>query len=182
MPTPALFPEPSAPDAALPTLFAEVVFDRPLDTAYTYSVPDELAHAIGIGKRVECSFGKGSRTTAGYCIGITAHAPTYATKPILRVIDDVALLDEPLLKLTRWMADYYLCGWGQVLQSVLPAGVREKAGTRNVTFIEAVPKEEWPAIVPSVNAKQRRFSNSSNIRAKFSNRTTWPRPARSALA
>ncbi len=155
MSTPFLFPDAADAPAPLPTLFAEIVFDRPLDSAYTYAVPDHLAQAIGIGKRVECSFGKGTRNTAGYCIGITALAPHYATKPILSVLDDVALLDEPLLKLTRWMADYYLCGWGQVLQSVLPAGVREKAGTRNVTFIEAMPKEEWPAIVPGVSAKQK---------------------------
>jgi len=156
MTTPLLFPDAADAPAAVPTLFAEVVFDRPLDTAYTYAVPEHLSHSIGIGKRVECSFGKGVRNTAGYCIGITAQAPHYPTKPILSVLDDVALLDEPLLKLTRWMADYYLCGWGQVLQSVLPAGVREKAGTRNATLIEAIPKEEWPAVVPSVNAKQKK--------------------------
>ena len=28
------------------------------------------------------------------------------------------------------MADYYLCGWGQVLNAVVPAGARDKAGTR----------------------------------------------------
>src|SRR6478672_4641654 len=101
MATPALFPEPVAPDpprAAGHTLFAEVVFDRPLDTAYTYAVPEELYAAIGVGKRVECSFGQGSKTTAGYCVGVSTHPPARAVKPILRVIDDLALLDEPLLK------------------------------------------------------------------------------------
>ena len=39
---------------------------------------------------------------------------------------------ETLLKLTRWMADYYLCGWGQVLNIVLPAGAKKQAGTVSV--------------------------------------------------
>ena len=42
------------------------------------------------------------------------------------------------MRLTRWMADYYLCGWGQVLNAVVPAGARDKAGTRLRLFIEAI--------------------------------------------
>ena len=40
-----------------------------------------------------------------------------------------------MLRLTRWMADYYLCPWGQVLEAVVPAGVRHQAGTRDVTLL-----------------------------------------------
>ena len=45
-------------------LFAGIVFDRPLDQAYTYSVPAHLVAAIAIGKRVEVPFGRGSQTPA----------------------------------------------------------------------------------------------------------------------
>jgi primosomal protein N' (replication factor Y) len=44
-----------------------------------------------------------------------------------------------MLRLTQWMADYYLCPWGQVLEAVVPAGVRGMAGTREVKFLTAVP-------------------------------------------
>ena len=45
-----------------------------------------------------------------------------------------------MLKLTRWIADFYLCSWGQVLDSVVPAGVKQRAGTRMVTsFVCAEP-------------------------------------------
>jgi len=37
------------------------------------------------------------------------------------------------------MADYYICGWGQVLDSVIPAGVRGQAGTRLVTLLSVAP-------------------------------------------
>ena len=40
-----------------------------------------------------------------------------------------------MLRLTEWMAEYYLCGWGQVLEAVVPAGVRGQAGTRQTQFV-----------------------------------------------
>lgn len=144
-------PKPDAP----PALFAEVVFDRPLDHAYTYSVPESLRDRIGVGKRVRAPFGRGDKSTDGFCIGITLHAPDRPTKPITEVLDDEALLDDHLLKLTRWMADYYLCGWGQVLQAVVPAGVRENAGTRATVFVAAVPRDELPNPLPTVTPKQK---------------------------
>src|SRR5262249_37132059 len=40
-------------------VFADIVFDRPLDHAYSYAVPPELVERIGVGKRVEAPFGRG---------------------------------------------------------------------------------------------------------------------------
>src|SRR5436189_99057 len=41
-----------APADETATLFADVVFDRPLDHAYCYGVPDSLRERVGVGKRV----------------------------------------------------------------------------------------------------------------------------------
>jgi primosomal protein N' (replication factor Y) len=139
-----------ATDAAL---YAQIVFDRPLDTAYTYAVPEELRHAIKIGQRVEASFGKGDRATIGYCIGFTETAPPRAVKSIVRLVDAEPLLTDPLLRLTRWMAEYYLCGWGQVLQAILPAGVRSRAGLKRRTFVRAAKTSPDP--LPRLSAKQK---------------------------
>src|SRR5688572_4621087 len=97
-------------------VFADVVFDRPLDHAYSYAVPSDLVERIGVGKRVEAPFGRGDSGTIGYCVRLSHDRPERSVKEIVRVVDDDALLTEPILRLTRWMADYYLCGWGQVLQ------------------------------------------------------------------
>src|SRR5579872_334023 len=132
---PQLFQEPEDTVAIVERGYAEIVFDRPLDHAYTYSVPGNLRDAIGVGKRVLAPFGKGDRQTVGFCVGVSNAKPTRKVKAIVQVLDDEALLTEHLLKLTRWMADYYLCGWGQVLNAVVPAGARERAGTRTLTFV-----------------------------------------------
>ncbi len=45
-----------------------------------------------------------------------------------------------MLSLTRWMATYYACSWGQALDAVVPAGVKKAAGTHLRTFLVA-PEE-----------------------------------------
>src|SRR5688572_10443733 len=146
-----------APKPAPASLFADIVFDRPLDHAYTYAVPDHLTAKIGVGKRVEVPFGKGGKPTAGFCVRVTDVPPNsgYEMKAVTRVLDDDAIVDDHLMKLTRWMADYYLCGWGQVLHAVVPAGVRDNAGTRNVVFVEPVAKDDLPDPLPTVTPKQK---------------------------
>ena len=55
------------------------------------------------------------------------------------------LIDSKMLALTRWMADYYACSWGQALDAVVPAGVKKHAGTRIATFL-MVPEEAREAL------------------------------------
>jgi primosomal protein N' (replication factor Y) len=149
-----LFGPVEAPPASRAGLFADVVFDRPLDHAYSYAVPDELRERIAVGKRVQAPFGRGDKPTVGYCVGLSPSAPERAVKDILRVLDDEALLTDSLLRLTRWMADYYLCGWGQVLNAVIPAGARDGAGTKATTYLEAVPEADVPQPAPKLSPKQ----------------------------
>ncbi len=149
-----LFEDLNAPVPQAAGLFAEIVFDRPLDHAYTYAVPERLREAVAVGKRVQAPFGKGDRATIGYCVHLGTAAPARAVKEIVRVLDDEPLLNANLLRLTRWMADYYLCGWGQVLNSVVPASAREQAGTRATVFLEAVTEAERPQPPPKLTPKQ----------------------------
>ena len=63
-----------------------------------------------------------------------------------------------MLELTRWLADYYACSWGQALDAAVPAGVKKHAGTRVGTFL-VVPEETREAlrtrtIEPRLSAKQ----------------------------
>ena len=151
---PAEVPVPAGPFSGL---FADVVFDRPLDHAFTYAIPTDLVAKVGVGKRVETPFGKGDKTTTGFCVRVTDIPPSanFEVKPVVRVLDDDALVDDHLMKLTRWMADYYLCGWGQVLHAVVPAGVRDNAGTRVAAFVEPVAKENLPNPLPTVTPQQK---------------------------
>ena len=65
----------------------------------------------------------------------TAASGERALKPITSVVDGQTLLSPAMLRLTHWMARYYLCPLGQVLDAVIPAGVRGQAGTREQVYL-----------------------------------------------
>src|SRR3954467_3035615 len=90
---PNLFGEAEQPQTPLSGQFAEIVFDRPLDHAYTYAVPPELRPRLAIGKRVLTPFGKGDRHTVGFCVGLAEEGPKgHRAKALLDVLDEEALL------------------------------------------------------------------------------------------
>jgi len=136
-------------------MVARLVFNRPLDSEFDYLVPDELRTLLSPGQRVKAPFGKGDRLAVGYCTGIAAGTSTHKRlKTIDSIVDREPLLSDNMLKLTRWIADYYLCAWGQVLDSVVPAGVKQKAGTRLVTAFVCA-EQAADGTPPRLSAKQK---------------------------
>ena len=49
---------------------AEVVFNRPLETAFSYFVPEALVDVLNPGQRVRAPFGRGSRPLTGFCVNV----------------------------------------------------------------------------------------------------------------
>jgi len=125
-------PEPgglSGPSSS-PPRFAQVVFNVPLDRSFDYEVPEDLAGQLQVGSRVRAPFGR--RHLVGYCVGLVEEPSVAEVKPLEAVIDPEPLLSAGLLHLARWMADYYVCGLGEVLEAILPAAVRLKVGVEKV--------------------------------------------------
>jgi primosomal protein N' (replication factor Y) len=133
-----------AADAAMEGLYAGVVFNRPLDQVFTYRVPSHLTEVIRVGQRVRVPLGRGDQPAVGYCVHLGATAPEDVNparlKNVAAVLDDPPLIDAGMLTLTRWLAAYYACSWGQALDAAVPAGVKKHAGTRVGTFL-TVPEE-----------------------------------------
>jgi primosomal protein N' (replication factor Y) len=135
---PSVSPMPWETAADADRLAAAIVFDRPLNTVFHYLVPEALRGVIGPGRRVKVPFGRGNRLTVGYCVRVEPPPESSRRlKEVVEVIDRESLISPRLLELTDWMATRYLCGWGQVLNSVIPAGVKKKAGTRLVNHFIA---------------------------------------------
>ncbi|NUQ64646.1 MAG: primosomal protein N' [Pirellulales bacterium] len=144
------------PAGAASSLVAQIVFNRPMDAVYTYLVPEHLRELVGPGQRVRAPFGKANRRAVGYCVGTgPADETGRSLKSIEAVLDREPLLSETMLQLTRWIADHYLCSWGQVLDTVVPAGVRHNAGTRLVKLVEAAPDAAERLVEAKLPEKQR---------------------------
>lgn len=136
-------------------LVAEIVVNRPVDSSYHYLVPNELRDMIGIGQRVKVSFGRGNRRETAYCVGLSTGLPTSRKlKSIEEIIDREPLLSEQMLQLSKWIAHRYLCGWGQVLNSLVPAGVKKKSGTRELTFFQIAKNKRDASVKLKLPAKQ----------------------------
>jgi primosomal protein N' (replication factor Y) (superfamily II helicase) len=102
--------------------FAEVVFNLPLNQSFTYKIPDTF-NDIKPGHRVYVPFGK--RVITGVVVALQDKCAFKNIKTIIDVLDDEPLLKPRLLELTRWIADYYMSGWGQAVQLALPKGLDE---------------------------------------------------------
>ncbi len=132
-------------------LAARVVFAESPHGPYDYQIPTEFEEAIVPGVRVEVPLGRGNRKVQGYCISVIAAGHDLASsvepsrlKPVSRVLDRQPIISQRLLDLAQWISDYYLCPLGNVIETVVPTGVRSGSGTREVMFLrlaDSVPKD-----------------------------------------
>ena len=124
---------------------AEVVFNRPMEQAFSYLVPAAWRGKLRAGQRVRAPLGRGDRPTIGYCVGFSRPPDTRRLKSLLEIVDREPLLTPHMLELTRWIGEHYLCSWGQALNTVVPAGVKNYAGTRMRTYF-SVDEEALAAL------------------------------------
>lgn len=124
--------------------YAGVVFNRPLEQVFSYRIPPALVEYVIPGQRVRVPLGKGNTAAVGYCVRVDQALPQglepSKVKKVLEALDNPPLIDRAMLELTRWMASYYACAWGQALDAVVPAGVKKQSGTRIGTYL-IVPEE-----------------------------------------
>lgn len=135
-------PPPWEVDDAAVQLVATVVLPTGPVGEFDYLAPAEMVEGarpdrrLEPGRRVRVPLGRGNRSVIGYCVALENKlASGRKLKAVATVLDPQPLLSPSMLRVTRWMADYYLCPWGQVLEAVVPAGVRQQAGTRDVTLL-----------------------------------------------
>lgn len=137
--------------------FADVALPLPVDRTFHYSVPEKFQDSIQAGMRVLVPFGKSVRT--GYCVGFVPVPEVPKVKDIIQLKDSFPAITPPLLKLTKWIAEYYLCSWGETLDAVLPPSVRRNRSQRQILTVEpAITREELAIAVPKMQAENIKWS------------------------
>ncbi len=101
-------------------LYAQVIFNLPINHAYTYGVSEEIT-TLKPGMRVLVPFGK--RTITGVVVDIQEETKLTSVKKIMDVLDKDPLVHPNLIALTKWISDYYLSSHGQAIQLALPKGL-----------------------------------------------------------
>ena len=106
----------------------DVALPLPIHRTFTYGCEGEPPAA---GTRVRVPFQRGERI--GWVVGPGSDEPIKGLKRVLSVLDTEPSVSADILRLCRWMADYYAAPLGIALRSALPA-VLVDASTDYVTL------------------------------------------------
>lgn len=104
--------------------YANVLLPLPLPGYFTYQVPEELRGEISPGKRVVVPFGKRKIYTALVHELLEENPSSYQAKNIHSVIDERPVVLPVQFTHWEWMAGYYLCTPGEVMNAALPSGFK----------------------------------------------------------
>ncbi len=165
-----------------------VVVPIPKNQAFDYIVPDALEGKVRVGSALVVPFG--ARKMTGYVVGFSDEAAALAEarergeprqaralKRVERVLDIPPLSDE-LIKLGRWIAEYYMSSLGEALHAMVPGPAAR--GPARLLSLSAAGKDRanWEAAGEkgraileelaqggsvSATALRRRFSESGAI-------------------
>jgi primosomal protein N' (replication factor Y) len=109
--------------------FADILLPLPLKSTYTYSIPENLKKELKVGIRVLVNFGK-RKIYTGIIIKCHNNKPEFEFKPIISIVDETPFVNEKQLKMWQWMANYYCCKMGEVLNAAIPNNLIPSSETK----------------------------------------------------
>jgi len=103
--------------------YCEVIIPLALPFTYTWFIPAHLSDAAKTGTRVEVQLR--NKKYAGIIKSVHQNKPSsFEPKELLNVLDDEPLVYPAQLKLWEWMAQYYMCSEGEVMQAAIPSNLK----------------------------------------------------------
>ncbi len=119
--------------------YAVVVLPIPIPQLYTYRIPKEFMEIAQTGIRVIVQFGR-QRVITGIIDRIHKNPPNvYAAKPLLDILDADPVVTPEQVKAMKWMASYYMCTYGEVINAGLPSGLKLSSESK----IQLHPEYNW---------------------------------------
>ncbi len=109
------------------SLFCDVALAVPLEMVFTYAIPPGMEPMVG--GRVLVPFRQ--QRLSGIVVELhdrppQVNASQIKIKKVIEALDLSPVLDEQLLKLGKWIADYYLAPVGEVFRTMLPLSAEFK--------------------------------------------------------
>ena len=129
---------------------ARVTLDVAVRREFDYLVPTELESSVHEGTRVKVPFGP--REVMGVVTAVLDESPHGNLREIIKTVGGQTLVTPPILRLVRWIAEYYCCAPEVAMKAVLPDAVRKEAdGWRERLFVRALPV---PGELPKLTKRQ----------------------------
>lgn len=116
--------------------YVDVILPLALPQTYTYRVSIEHIEQVKLGSRVIVPF-QGNRLYTGIVTNIHQVAPSnYVAKYVLNILDDEAVVSEIHITFWKWIAKYYMCTIGEVMNAALPTALKLTSETKIVLNTE----------------------------------------------
>jgi len=106
--------------------YCDVSLPVPIETAFTYRLPESLRRRVQPGCRVLVLFG--TRKLTGVVLATHSRPPAAPAKEALRLLDEEPALDQSLLDLGRWISTYYCAPLGETLRAMTPLAADIRRG------------------------------------------------------
>ena len=136
-------------------MIARVTLELALRKEFDYLIPPGLAGQVGVGSRVQVPFG--ARRVLGCVTALVEASEHPKLRAIIKIVGTQTLVTPSVLKLARWMGEYYCCAPEIALKSVLPEAVRkEQAGWRERLYVRVQP---FTGELPRLARRQREVWN-----------------------
>ena len=164
--------------------YAEVAVPLHVSSTFIYRLPESLRAVAQTGSRIVVPLGR--KIVTGYIVGLLnelrpgTSLQESTIKDAKDILDVIPLLTPELLQLTRWVADYYLGAWGEVIKAALPPGISPTIDQfLAITASGLGELEKFPA-ADHLNSKQRLLqlladseeTNLAEISKQFPSQTT----------
>jgi len=126
----------------MPYCFADIILPVAVRRRFTYSIPDNLRGSIMPGTRVLVQLGN-RKLYSGIVARLHNETPGLKNiRPVMELSEHVPVVNEKQLKFWHWMADYYMCSEGEVMNAALPSVLLPDGVTSSPVIDRYKPREE----------------------------------------
>lgn len=101
--------------------YIDVILPLPVKGTFTYSTDEEY---LLVGQRVVVQFGPRKLYTALVKSIHTKRPTEYEPKRLLAILDEQPIVNSIQLRFWDWLADYYMCNLGDVMNTAIPASFK----------------------------------------------------------
>ena len=133
----------------------KALIPRPVWQAYDYLLPDSLPSVV-VGARIRVPFGQ--TYVVAIVVEVVARSEhTGQLKSVEKVLDQRRIVSPDLLRLASWLASYYHCPIGTVIETMLPTEV-----LRSRPIIDE-PNFEWMVIAQEQEVEFKRATRQQDV-------------------
>jgi len=134
--------------------YADIILPLAVEGPLTYAVPEALADGVRPGAAVVVPLGARKFYTGIVCRLHEQKPAAARVRPIASVAAGAPVAGAVQLRFWQWLADYYLCGIGEVMKAALPAALKSAGYSGDIRGSYAAKTETHLTLDPSLDSDQ----------------------------